>query len=87
MIGNVEKRCIDLGHYIVETKSTVRQTAAVFGISKSTVHNDVTKRLSVINPLLCSEVKEVLEENKAQRHIRGGLATKKKYSEMNKNKL
>ena len=75
MIGNVEKRCID-----VETRATVRQAAVVFGISKSTVHNDVTKRLSVINPLLCSEVKEVLEENKAQRHIRGGLATKRKYS-------
>ncbi|MCH5320377.1 MAG: sporulation transcriptional regulator SpoIIID [Eubacterium sp.] len=86
MIGNVEKRCIDLGHYIVETRSTVRQAATVFGISKSTVHNDVTKRLSVINPLLCSEVKEVLEENKAQRHIRGGLATKKKYIELNENR-
>lgn len=85
MIGNVEKRCIELGHYIVETKSTVRQAAAVFGISKSTVHNDVTKRLSVINPLLCSEVKMVLEENKSQRHIRGGLATKKKYSSIKKN--
>ncbi len=85
MIGNVEKRCIDLGHYIVETGATVRQAAAVFGISKSTVHNDVTKRLSVINPLLCSEVKAVLEENKAERHIRGGLATKKKYIEMKKN--
>lgn len=82
MIGNVEKRCIDLGHYIVETKATVRQAAMVFGISKSTVHNDVTKRLAVINPLLCSEVKEVLEENKAQRHIRGGLATKRKYSKI-----
>lgn len=85
MIGNVEKRCIDLGHYIAETGATVRQAAAVFGISKSTVHNDVTKRLSVINPLLCSEVKAVLEENKAERHIRGGLATKKKYIEMKKN--
>ena len=85
MIGNVEKRCIDLGHYIVETGATVRQTAAVFGISKSTVHNDVTKRLSVINPLLCSEVKAVLEENKAERHIRGGLATRKKYIDMKKN--
>ena len=85
MIGNVEKRCIDLGHYIVEPGATVRQTAAVFGISKSTVHNDVTKRLSVINPLLCSEVKAVLEENKAERHIRGGLATRKKYIEMKKN--
>ncbi len=82
LIGNVEKRCIDLGHYIVETKATVRQAAKIFGISKSTVHNDVTKRLSIINPLLCSEVKEVLDENKAQRHIRGGLATKEKYSKM-----
>lgn len=82
LVGNVEKRCIDLGHYIVETKSTVRQAAKIFGISKSTVHNDVTKRLSVINPLLCSEVKEVLDENKAQRHIRGGMATKEKYSKM-----
>lgn len=82
LIGNVEKRCIDLGHYIVETKATVRQAAAVFGISKSTVHNDVTKRLSIINSLLCSEVKEVLDENKAQRHIRGGLATKEKYSKI-----
>lgn len=85
MIGNVEKRCIDLGHYIVETRATVRQAAIVFGISKSTVHNDVTKRLSVINPLLCSEVKEVLEDNKAQRHIRGGMATKKKYDKLKNN--
>lgn len=87
MIGNVEKRCIDLGHYIVETKATVRKAAAVFGISKSTVHNDVTKKLAVINPLLCSEVKQVLEENKAQRHIRGGLATKEKYQKMKKNEM
>ncbi|HBN39048.1 MAG TPA: sporulation transcriptional regulator SpoIIID [Ruminococcaceae bacterium] len=85
MIGNVEKRCIDLGHYIVETRATVRQAAIVFGISKSTVHNDVTKRLAVINPLLCSEVKEVLEDNKAQRHIRGGMATKKKYDKLKNN--
>ena len=82
MIGYAEKRCIELAHYIIETKSTVRHTAEVFGISKSTVHNDVTKRLSRINPLLCSEVKEVLEENKAQRHIRGGLATRHKYINM-----
>lgn len=85
LIGNVEKRCIDLGHYIVETKATVRQAAIVFGISKSTVHNDITKRLAVINPLLCSEVKEVLDENKAQRHIRGGLATKEKYKNLKNN--
>lgn len=85
LVGNVEKRCIELGHYIVETKATVRQTATVFGVSKSTVHNDVTKRLAMINPLLCSEVKAVLEENKAQRHIRGGLATKEKYSKLKNN--
>lgn len=85
MIGNVERRCIDLGHYIIETNSTVRQAAAVFGVSKSTVHNDVTKRLATINPLLCSEVKTVLEKNKSERHIRGGNATKEKYSRLKKN--
>lgn len=85
MIGNVERRCIQLAHYIIETKATVRQAAIVFGISKSTVHNDVTKRLSEINPLLYSEVKVVLEENKAQRHIRGGLATKEKYNKLKNN--
>lgn len=85
MIGNVENRCVQLGNYIVETKSTVRQAATIFGISKSTVHNDVTKRLSTINPSLSNEVKKVLDENKAQRHIRGGLATKKKYIELKGN--
>lgn len=85
MIGNVENRCVQLGNYIVETKATVRQAATIFGISKSTVHNDVTKRLSTINPSLSNEVKKVLDENKAQRHIRGGLATKKKYIELKGN--
>ena len=85
MIGNVENRCVQLGNYIVETKATVRQAANIFGISKSTVHNDVTKRLSAINPSLSNEVKKVLDENKAQRHIRGGLATKKKYIELKGN--
>lgn len=85
LIGNVENRCVQLGNYIVETKATVRQAATIFGISKSTVHNDVTKRLSSINPSLSNEVKKVLEENKAQRHIRGGLATKKKYIELKGN--
>lgn len=80
LIGNVEKRCVELGRYIVDAQATVRQAAAVYGISKSTVHNDVTKRLSVINPSLYGDVKTVLERNKAERHIRGGLATKKKYS-------
>lgn len=85
LIGNVENRCVQLGNYIVETKATVRQAATIFGISKSTVHNDVTKRLSAINPSLSNEVKKVLDENKAQRHIRGGLATKKKYIELKGN--
>ncbi|MBQ9532085.1 MAG: sporulation transcriptional regulator SpoIIID [Eubacterium sp.] len=79
MFKNNEIRCIELGEYIVETKATVRQAAEVFGISKSTVHTDVTKRLSIISPILAQKVNEVLQENKAQRHIRGGLATKEKY--------
>ncbi len=79
MFKNNEIRCIELGEYIIETKATVRQTAEVFSISKSTVHTDVTKRLSKISPALAKEVDKVLQENKAQRHIRGGLATKEKY--------
>lgn len=77
-----EKRCILLGEYIVEQKATVRQAAEVFQISKSTVHMDVTKRLSRIAPSLAKEVNTVLQENKAQRHIRGGEATKEKYLRM-----
>ena len=84
MIDNVEKRCIELGEYIIETKATVRQAAEVFGISKSTVHIDVTKRLSQISPSLAKEVNCVLQENKAQRHIRGGKATKEKYLRLKK---
>jgi putative DeoR family transcriptional regulator (stage III sporulation protein D) len=79
MVNNSELRCRELGEYIVKTKATVRQAAEVFGISKSTVHMDVTKRLSAISPSLAAEVNKVLQENKAQRHIRGGLATKNKY--------
>lgn len=79
MTKNVESRCIELGEYIVENKSTVRQTAKVFGISKSTVHIDVTKRLGEIAPLLAGKVNEVLQSNKSQRHIRGGEATREKY--------
>ena len=82
MIGNVEKRCVEIGEYIRDTGATVRQAAAVFGISKSTVHIDVTKRLRDIDKLLYDDVKTVLEENKAQRHIRGGLEKRKKYSKM-----
>lgn len=76
---NIEKRCITLGEYIAENRATVRKAAEVYGISKSTVHIDVTKRLSRISPALYEEVNGVLQENKAQRHIRGGNATKEKY--------
>lgn len=85
MNSNVETRCVELGKYIVKTNSTVRQTAVVFGVSKSTVHIDVTKRLEKVNPQLHKLVKKVLDENKAERHIRGGNATKQKYLNMKKN--
>jgi len=77
--GIVEERAVDLGEYIVENKTTVRAAAKKFGISKSTVHMDVSQRLQRLNPQLYDEVREVLEVNKAQRHIRGGLATREKY--------
>ena len=79
MNGNVEKRCIEIGKYIRDTGATVRQAGTVFGISKSTVHIDVTKRLYEIDKILYDEVAKVLQENKAERHIRGGNATKQKY--------
>ena len=75
----VEERAVELGRYIVENGATVRTAAKQFGISKSTVHPDVSRRLAKLNPLLFEEVRAVLEVNKAQRHIRGGLATKEKY--------
>ena len=75
----IEERAIYLAHYIIETKDTVRSTAKKFGVSKSTVHKDVSDRLLKINPILAKEVREVLNENKAERHIRGGMATKLKY--------
>lgn len=73
-----------LGEYIVETGATVRQAGEKFGISKSTVHIDVTKRLEKISPTLACEVNKVLQENKAERHIRGGNATKEKYLKLKK---
>lgn len=75
----IEERALEIAKYIISEKSTVRQAASVFGVSKSTVHKDVTERLPRINPLVASMVKEVLEQNKAERHIRGGKATKMKY--------
>lgn len=79
MKGFVEQRAIELGEYIIQSKATVRKTAKKFGISKSTVHKDVSERLKKVNPQLYREVKSVLEINKAQRHIRGGMATRRKY--------
>ena len=75
----IEERAVEIGNYIIETKATVRQTAKKFGISKSTVHKDVTERLSQVNPTLAREARKVLDVNKSERHIRGGLATREKY--------
>ncbi|VBB08912.1 transcription regulator hth deor-type conserved site [Lucifera butyrica] len=77
----IRKRVLDIGNHILESKHTVRQTAAVFGVSKSTVHKDMIERLPTINKRLANRVKHVLEMNKAERHIRGGEATRKKYKE------
>ena len=78
-ISSGKERCVVLGTYLVENRATVRATAKQFKISKSTVHKDVSERLKHIDPQLYREVKTVLEINKAQRHIRGGMATKNKY--------
>ena len=75
----IEERTIEVAQYIVESKATVRNAAKKFGISKSTVHKDITQRLQQINLALAREVKLVLDENKAERHIRGGEATREKY--------
>ncbi len=75
-----EQRAIELGEYIVTNKATVRSTAQKFGISKSTVHMDVAKRLPKVSPALYKDVRAVLDINKAERHLRGGMATKEKYS-------
>lgn len=77
----IEERVLNIANYIIATNSTVRAAASKFKVSKSTVHKDITERLTEINPGLAAEVKNILEVNKAQRHIRGGLATKEKYSQ------
>ena len=84
MRSHIEERAIVVAKYILEKNTTVRQTAKTFGVSKSTIHKDVTERLEEINPTLAKEVKMVLEKNKSERHIRGGLATKLKYEKENK---
>ena len=79
MKGIVEQRAIELAKYIIENKATVRDAAKKFGISKSTVHIDVSERLKRLNPSLYSDVRKILDINKAERHIRGGMATKQKF--------
>lgn len=75
----IAQRTIDIATYIIEHNATVRQAAKQFGVSKSTVHKDAGERIGYINPSLAKEVRKVLEQNKCERHIRGGLATKEKY--------
>ena len=77
--GYIEERAIEIARYIIDNHTTVRQAAKHFGISKSTVHKDCTERLVQVNPSLAAEVRKVLDDNKSERHIRGGLATKEKY--------
>lgn len=79
MKGNIEERAVMLAQYIIEHRTTVRAAAKQFGISKSTVHKDLSERLPAFNRTLYLQAKQVLEENKAQRHIRGGMATREKY--------
>lgn len=79
MYNDYEDRAVMLGRYIADSNATVRSAAKKFGVSKSTVHSDVTKRLRKINPELFNEVRKVLDVNKEERHIRGGLATREKY--------
>lgn len=84
MKGNPEERAITLALYITENNATVRAAANAFGISKSTVHKDVTERLYALNRTLFEETQKVLRQNKEERHIRGGEATRKKYMDMKK---
>ncbi|HCO62367.1 MAG TPA: sporulation transcriptional regulator SpoIIID [Clostridiales bacterium] len=79
MRESIEERACEMALYIIEEKATVRAAAAKFGISKSTVHKDLSERLPAFNHHLYEQVKQVLEENKAERHIRGGIATRRKY--------
>lgn len=76
----IEERAIEIANYMIENNATVRQAAKNFGISKSTVHKDVTERLEQINPALAAEARKVIDVNKSERHIRGGMATKEKYA-------
>ena len=82
----IEERVLELAHYILKNESTVRKAAKKYNISKSTVHKDVTERLEDINPSLAASVHIILDKNKAERHIRGGMATKEKYLRLSENR-
>ena len=75
----IQKRVMEISNYIIESSATVRQTARVFGVSKSTVHKDITERLPLVNEIIAARVRDILDNNKAERHLRGGEATKRKY--------
>lgn len=75
----IEERVLEVAQYIIDSRATIRKTARVFGVSKSTIHKDMTERLPKINPCIAEEAKTILDLNKAERHIRGGKATKMKY--------
>ena len=83
---SIEQRVITLANYIIDSKDTVRGAARKFGVSKSTVHKDLSERIKKINPALAAEVRIILDENKAERQIRGGMATKLKYEHLKQNK-
>lgn len=85
MKSYIEERAVSIAEYIIANRTTVRQTARKFGVSKSTVHMDITSRLPHINPGLASEARDILAVNKSERHIRGGMATREKYLHKNNN--
>ena len=78
----IRKRVLDISSYILDSRATVRQAATVFGVSKSTVHKDLTERLPGVNKKMATKIKDILEYNKSERHLRGGEATRKKYQEL-----
>lgn len=82
MKGYIEERAITIAQYIIDSKATVRQAASRFGVSKSTIHKDMTERLPAINHILAENVREVLDINKSERHLRGGMATRAKYKHL-----
>ncbi|WP_373899593.1 sporulation transcriptional regulator SpoIIID [Haloimpatiens sp. FM7315] len=78
----IEERVMEVADYIISSKATIRKTAKIFGVSKSTIHKDMTERLPKLNPQIAKKAKDILDLNKSERHIRGGKATKMKYKVM-----